>query len=208
LNSLLRKKTPKSKAGRKHFDYVQMLKILVLQDMYNLSDERIGLVIVKAVQFCVPVYVCKVSVHFPHSFGSGVRVLCLFRVFLVLLPQILFPHAFFLPCGVHIPVVVLRAKPLLFLSSLSLIAPSGSIVSIPITASYPMPAIFEPKLNALPAPSRNDAKPDFSAAFAFALVFCTSTKLSVNLPSMPTAYTKFSATMRSAEATDDRSRKT
>ena len=38
LDSILVKKAPKSNAGRKHFDYVQMFKILVLQDMYNFSD--------------------------------------------------------------------------------------------------------------------------------------------------------------------------
>ena len=52
LDSILVKKAPKSNAGRKHFDYVQMFKILVLQDMYNLSDERMEESILDRRSFC------------------------------------------------------------------------------------------------------------------------------------------------------------
>jgi len=52
LNTILCKKAPKSNAGRKHFDYVQMFKIVVLQDMYNLSDERMEEAILDRRSFC------------------------------------------------------------------------------------------------------------------------------------------------------------
>ena len=40
LNSIYRKPEPKSKAGAKPYDYVLMFKILLLQRLYNLSDEQ------------------------------------------------------------------------------------------------------------------------------------------------------------------------
>ncbi len=40
LNSIYRKSEPKSKAGAKPYDYVLMFKILLLQRLYNLSDEQ------------------------------------------------------------------------------------------------------------------------------------------------------------------------
>jgi len=52
LNAMLDKADRKSNAGRKPFDYVLMFKILVLQDMYNLADERMEEAILDRRSFC------------------------------------------------------------------------------------------------------------------------------------------------------------
>jgi IS5 family transposase len=52
LTAILDNESRKSNAGRKPFDYVLMFKILVLQDMYNLADERMEEAILDRRSFC------------------------------------------------------------------------------------------------------------------------------------------------------------
>ena len=52
LNKILGREFPKSNAGRKPFDYVMMFKLVVLQDMYNLADEKMEEAILDRRSFC------------------------------------------------------------------------------------------------------------------------------------------------------------
>ncbi len=51
LEKIYTKEKPKSSAGAKPFDYVLMFKILILQRLYNLSDEQMEYQLVDRLSF-------------------------------------------------------------------------------------------------------------------------------------------------------------